>query len=204
MSSCTHTGVNLTTPTGPRLVLLVIAVVELFQSIPDCDVNHIVAESDGFGYDISIRLPGDDFFLHLEVKSPTRRGRLSFFLSRNEFEQMRRDKCWFLMAIRLNQALEAVSLSTVDHDWLRLAVPTDNVGGRWEAVRLDVPQNAIRSGFNPVRARLDLNTPPLLNAFPIGLGNIAHRLVTPSLILESIRRRDTTKNGGYYCVSRIP
>src|SRR5262245_54571514 len=63
-------------------------------------VEHVSLQSDGLGYDIAVS--ERNFLSHLEVKSSTRQSRLSVFLSRNEFEVMRRDPSWALIAVTLS------------------------------------------------------------------------------------------------------
>ncbi|MEU4572556.1 DUF3883 domain-containing protein [Nonomuraea sp. NPDC023979] len=121
------------------------ALVELLRAATDVPVHHVAAISDGYGYDIAV---GD---VHIEVKSTTRRGRLTIYLSRNEYETMRRDPAWVLTLVRLDRELRPVSVATVDNGWIETAVPTDrSERGRWEAARFDVPGEAIRSGLPSV------------------------------------------------------
>ena len=126
-----------------------IALVSLLASMSDLQVEHVAAESDGYGYDINVAMP--DNVLHIEVKTTTRRGRLSIYLSRNEFETMRRDAHWLLVVVRVNDALEPVAAATVDRGWIADAVPDDRPGARWESAKFDVPQCAIAAGIAPMR-----------------------------------------------------
>ncbi|MEU1895572.1 protein NO VEIN domain-containing protein [Streptomyces pristinaespiralis] len=115
-----------------------LALVELLAASTSERVEHIAAWSDGFGYDIAVhatRYPG-----HLEAKSTTRRGRLTVFLSRNEYETMLRDPHWELVAIRLSEDLRPEAIATVPKEWIVRQAPTDQGSrGRWESCRLDVP-----------------------------------------------------------------
>ena len=54
-----------------------VALVRLLRSSTGVDVDYIAGIADGFGYDIVVR--ATSFRLNLEVKSTSRRGRLSFF-----------------------------------------------------------------------------------------------------------------------------
>ncbi|NBE53320.1 DUF3883 domain-containing protein [Streptomyces boluensis] len=115
-----------------------LALVDLLTNSTTARVEHVAAWSDGFGYDIAVHSahhPG-----HLEVKSTTRRGRLTVFLSRNEYETMRRDPHWELVAIRLTADLEPEAVAAIPKEWIAEQAPTDqSPQGRWESCRLDVP-----------------------------------------------------------------
>lgn len=126
-----------------------LALVSLLESVEEFHVRHLAAESDGFGYDICALTPAGD--LHIEVKSTTRRGRLSIHLSRNEFETMLIDSNWCLAAVRLDDNLAPVAVATVDREWVDTAAPVDRPGGRWEAVKLEVPPKAIIPGLPAVQ-----------------------------------------------------
>lgn len=140
------------------------ALVSLLELVANLHVRHVAAESDGYGYDIHAAMPQE--VLHIEVKATTRRGRLSIYLSRNEFETMRRDSQWLLIAVRMNDDLEPVATATVDRAWLTIAAPEDRPGGRWESVKLDVPQHALNPGVVPLRKCANLTAPPILDGIP--------------------------------------
>lgn len=140
------------------------ALVSLLASMASLQVRHVAAESDGYGYDIHAAMPDD--VLHIEVKTTTRRGRLSIFLSRNEFETMRRDPHWLLVALRMNRALDPVAAATVDRAWLTAAVPEDRPGARWESAKFDVPQHALTAGIVPIRTRPTVFAPLILQGDP--------------------------------------
>ncbi|WP_231369875.1 protein NO VEIN domain-containing protein [Arthrobacter sp. 135MFCol5.1] len=110
------------------------------------DVDHVAAVSDGFGFDIAVR--ATSFTGHLEVKSTTRRGRLIIYLSRHEFETMKSDRHWQLVAVRIDKDLELRSIATVSREWIHCSVPKDqDLHGRWESVRLHVPPQSLVSGI---------------------------------------------------------
>ncbi|GAA2693905.1 protein NO VEIN domain-containing protein [Actinoplanes palleronii] len=137
------------------------ALVDLLRACLDADVDHVAAIADGYGYDVAVGAAG--FVLHIEVKSTTRRGRLKIFLSRNEYETMRRDPAWQLVAVRLNTDDGIAAVATVDRHWLASAVPTDrSVFGRWESCRIDVPSSALTPGIPSLQPVLGLHVPPLL------------------------------------------
>lgn len=128
-----------------------LALLGLLRRETHAEVHHVAAISDGYGFDISVG--AESFTGHLEVKSTTRRGRLTFFLSRHEFETMRRDAFWHLVAVRLDHNLELRSVATVSREWIDRAVPVDrSAHGRWESTRLDVPLESLVSGLPMIPA----------------------------------------------------
>ncbi|NKR43375.1 DUF3883 domain-containing protein [Rhodococcus hoagii] len=123
-----------------------LALVDLLREYEHIQVEHVAAWSDGFGYDISVE--GQDFSAHLEVKSTTRRGRLSIYLSRNEYETMLCDPAWSLVAIRLTDELQPCAVASIPRVWLESQAPSDRgVHGRWESFRADVPAGVAQPGI---------------------------------------------------------
>lgn len=142
-----------------------VGLIKLLESVESLTIRHVAAESDGFGYDISVSARGFD--MHIEVKSTTRRGRLRIYLSRHEFDTMRHDRSWALVAVRLNEELEPVSLATVSRDWLIDTAPIDrHPGSRWESVRLEVPQEAIEHGVSRLNRLVRCPKLAILAGFP--------------------------------------
>lgn len=122
------------------------ALVRLLNTVPGSVVNHLAAESDGYGYDVQVTIATSE--AHLEVKSTNRRRRLAIYLSRHEFETMGRDPHWALAAVLLDSNLNIDAVATVARDWLAAAVPGDRtMYGRWESVKLDIPGSAIEPGL---------------------------------------------------------
>lgn len=100
-------------------------------------INHVAETDDGFGYDISASIQEVEW--HLEVKSTTRRGRLSFFLSRHEFETGLADSDWKLLVVGLDDELEASCIAEVDKSALKRFAPSDRTtSATWENVRYDM------------------------------------------------------------------
>ncbi|MDH6281548.1 hypothetical protein M2280_002769 [Prescottella agglutinans] len=123
-----------------------LALVDLLREYEHIRVEHVAAWSDGFGYDISVE--GQDFSAHLEVKSTTRRGRLSIYLSRNEYETMLCDPAWSLVAVRLTDDLQPCAVASIPRAWLESQAPSDrSVHGRWESFRADVPAGVAQPGI---------------------------------------------------------
>lgn len=114
------------------------ALLGLLAASTNAQVEHVAAWSDGYGYDIAVR--GPEHQAHLEAKSTTRRGRLTLYLSRNEYETMVRDPAWVLVAVRLGEDMDPRAVATVPTEWIADNVPADSGRhGRWESCRLDVP-----------------------------------------------------------------
>jgi hypothetical protein len=122
------------------------SLVELLRRETSCVVEHVALTQDGLGYDVRVADP----VANLEVKSTTRLGRLTLYLSRNEFEVMRVDPAWQLVAVLLDSAdLDTVTaLATVDRAWLLAAAPSDrSAAGRWESMRVHVAPAALTGGI---------------------------------------------------------
>ncbi|MFC7240855.1 DUF3883 domain-containing protein [Catellatospora aurea] len=116
------------------------------QALPNASVDHVARWSDAFGYDIAVHAPG--ITAHLEVKATTRRGRLTAYISRNEYRTMQRDPAWRMVAVLLTPDLELASVSTVPSDWIADQVPSDSSSfGRWESCRLDIPAAVLEAGI---------------------------------------------------------
>ncbi|MCA2218426.1 DUF3883 domain-containing protein [Jidongwangia harbinensis] len=138
------------------------ALVELLRDSVDADVDHVAAVSDGYGYDIAINAAY--YALHIEVKATLRRSRLKIYLSRNEYEVMRRDPSWQLVAVRLDTDDRIAAIATVSRTWMASEAPTDHgMSGRWESCRFDVPPAALRPGITSLQPVLRSFAPPLIN-----------------------------------------
>ncbi|MEE4544682.1 DUF3883 domain-containing protein [Streptomyces sp. V4-01] len=138
-----------------------LALVALLAASVQGRVDHVAARSDGHGYDIAVA--ADLACAHLEVKSTTRRARLTVYLSRNEFETMRHDPAWQLVALRLGQEMEPKAIATVPKEWITAQAPGDrNSYGRWESCRLDVPPGVPVPGIPSIASLLVEDSSELL------------------------------------------
>lgn len=138
-----------------------IGLVDLLTQAVDAEVEQVSLWSDGLGYDIAVTAP--EFASHLEVKSSTRRGRLTLYLSRNEFDVMRRDPNWALVAVTLSPELNVVAVRTIRSSWLTTAAPRDNgSGGRWQSCRFDIPAEETVPGLPALTPVLRANASPIL------------------------------------------
>lgn len=109
-------------------------------------INHVAETDDGFGYDVSASIQDIDW--HLEVKSTTRRGRLSFFLSRHEFETGLADKHWKLLVIGLDDELRASCVAEVDKSALKKFAPADRTtSASWENAKYDMGGGHLSPGL---------------------------------------------------------
>lgn len=116
------------------------------ELVEGAKVEQVSTWSDGLGYDMAVW--GRDVTAHLEVKSTTRNGRATFFLSRNEYETMRRDRSWVLVFVRLSPDLKLAAIETVETAWIRESVPTDTtIGARWESCRFEAPESSRTPGI---------------------------------------------------------
>lgn len=139
------------------------ALVRLLRNCVNAEVNHVAAVADGYGYDIAINAA--DYMLHIEVKATSRRGRLKIYLSRNEYETMRRDLSWQLVAVRLTPEDHIAAVATVNREWLEAEAPTDRGAyGRWESCRIDVPLTALLPGIPSLQPVLSRRAPTLLTS----------------------------------------
>lgn len=122
------------------------ALVELLRERSDAVVEHVSTWSDGFGYDVAYS--AGTVSGHLEVKSTTRLGRFTAYLSRHEYEVMLRDPDWTLVAVRVTTGFVLAGVGSVPSDWVAANVPQDiGAFGSWAGVKLDVPAEVISDGI---------------------------------------------------------
>ncbi|MFD3803262.1 protein NO VEIN domain-containing protein [Streptomyces sp. NPDC058619] len=143
------------------------ALLRILRGSTTAAVEHIAAWSDAHGYDIAVDGPACS--AHLEVKSTTRRGRLTVFLSRNEYETMRRDPDWHMVAVQFGLTSEPIAVSTVPSAWIAAHVPADpGAFGRWAACRLDIPPDVPEPGIRALAPLLTPTASPLLAGIAAG------------------------------------
>ncbi|WP_146175330.1 DUF3883 domain-containing protein [Paraconexibacter algicola] len=121
------------------------ALVELLEADYPGGVDHVSQRDDTLGYDI--RVDTGDASWHLEVKSTTRRGRLTVFLSRNEFLVAQHDAAWKLVVVGLREDLSPGAVCTGSRPALWEAAPTDRPGARWETARFDLAPESLTLGL---------------------------------------------------------
>lgn len=109
--------------------------------------RHASLEDDGLGYDIAFR--PTDIEYHLEVKSTTRRGRLTIFLSRHEHEIAQLDSRWHLIVIGLDTDGQAAAIATATESALLARSPLDRTpAARWESVRHHLTADDLDPGLH--------------------------------------------------------
>lgn len=129
------------------------ALVALLREHTDAQVDHVATWSDGYGYDIAYK--GTPMTAHLEVKSTTRFGRLTVYLSRNEYNVMCRDDCWALVAVRLTAELNIDGVGSIPKAWIAAQVPRDaGPRGSWASCKLEVPADVVYNGIHHLDADL--------------------------------------------------
>lgn len=138
-----------------------LALLELLAESAEGRVEHVAAWSDGYGYDIFV--DASQHSAHLEVKTTVRVGRLTVYISRNEYETMLRDPAWELVTVRLTPELKLTAIAAVPKEWIADHVPSDRTQqGRWEACRLDIPPEVPVPGIPSVAPMLADTAPEVL------------------------------------------
>lgn len=108
--------------------------------------RHVSLADDGLGYDIEFTCQGTTW--HLEVKSTTRRGRLTIHLSRHEHEVANLDPDWRLVVIGLDDQDNAAAVATANTTALLARAPRDLYpSARWDSVRHQLSSGDLRSGL---------------------------------------------------------
>lgn len=116
--------------------------VSILRERTDGRVDHVSTWSDGFGYDIAYAQ--GEVNAHLEVKSTTRIGRFTAYLSRHECDVMLRDHHWALVAVRLTDKLAIAGVGHVPREWIGANLPQDaGPSGAWASCKLEVPLEVI-------------------------------------------------------------
>lgn len=124
--------------------------------------RHVSVTDDGLGYDIEFTRQGTTW--HLEVKSTTRRGRLTIHLSRHEHEVAKLDPDWRLVVIGLDGQDKAAAIAIVDTAVLLDRSPRDLYpNARWDSVRHQLSPADLRIGL-PFVGSISQETP--LHAVP--------------------------------------
>ncbi|MFF7865984.1 DUF3883 domain-containing protein [Streptomyces qaidamensis] len=138
-----------------------LALLELLSESAEGQVEHVAAWSDGYGYDIYVNAPQHS--AHLEVKTTLRVGRLTVYISRNEYETMLRDPDWELVTVRLTADLEITAVAAVPKHWIADHVPSDRTPrGRWQSCRLEIPSDVPVPGIPSIAPMLTEAAPEVL------------------------------------------
>lgn len=122
------------------------ALVRLLRDRTDGHVEHVSSWSDGFGYDVAWTQATK--YAHLEVKSTTRLGRFTAYLSRHEYSVMLRDDYWVLVTVRLNADYDVIGLGSVSKAWIAENVPRDSSPfASWASCKLEIPAEVVGQGI---------------------------------------------------------
>lgn len=131
-----------------------LALVALLESRWAGSTRHVALDDDGMGYDIAFT--HNDTVWHLEVKSTTRRGRLTVYLSRHEHEVARLDPRWRLIVIGLDSSDQVRGLATANGDAIIRRCPIDrNSASKWASVRLDLLPSDLELGLPFASSNID-------------------------------------------------
>jgi hypothetical protein len=124
--------------------------VELLKQETDSHVEHVALWSDGHGYDIAVTKA--TFEAHLEVKTTTRKNRISVYITRNEFETMKLDPNWRMVVVQLTESFTVEAITSVPSSWLLLHAPLDRGPyGQWESCRINLPAGSTEKGLSFLR-----------------------------------------------------
>ncbi|MDP3271603.1 protein NO VEIN domain-containing protein [Limnobacter sp.] len=119
----------------------------LLEDLYPGSTTHVALKHDGFGYDILFRY--GEYEWHLEVKSTTRRGRLSVHLSRHEHDVGARDPQWRLVVIGLDEGLKLRALATAKHSKIMGRAPRDfSQLSQWASVLHQLGPDDLDAGLN--------------------------------------------------------
>jgi hypothetical protein len=107
---------------------------------------HVASLGDGYGYDIAFEHNQREW--HLEVKSTTRRGRMTIYLSRHEYEVSCYDPAWLLIVVGLDSNLQLKAVGTIRAGYLASLAPVDvGMEARWQSVAYDVSGKHLTQGI---------------------------------------------------------
>lgn len=122
------------------------ALVKMLERQWPGSTQHVSLNNDGLGYDIVFRHA--DTEQHLEVKSTTRRGRLTIHLSRHEHNVAKLDPHWQLVIVGLDATNQAAAIATAPSKALLSRSPRDlHPSARWDSVRHDLTPADLKPGL---------------------------------------------------------
>lgn len=123
-----------------------ILLVELLRGYAGVTVHHLSLLDDSLGYDA--RATGRGHSALIEIKATTGVAD-RFFLSRNEFERMKKSDDWCLQLVHLaDDRISSMSFTT--SEWLAAVLPSDSSdAARWNSAYVEIPQIALGEGLHP-------------------------------------------------------
>ena len=156
-----------------------LALVAELKKVWPGEVVHIAEEHDGWGYDVSA--VNSDASFHIEVKSTTRRGRLSVHLSRQEFEIAQLDSSWHLVVIGLDDHHNLTSAATVRKGVLPGRSPEDtSPDTKWQSARYDFDVGDLEPGLPFLQAWVANTHPSSALVTGVALGQEAFEWMPPT------------------------
>ncbi|WP_342114569.1 protein NO VEIN domain-containing protein [Pseudoduganella sp. OTU4001] len=105
-----------------------LALLNILEQLWPGTTVHVASLGDGYGYDIAFKHNRREW--HLEVKSTTRRGRVTVHLSRNEYEVGISDPNWRLIVIGLDARLQLKAVATLSIGQIAALAPRRCTRGR--------------------------------------------------------------------------
>lgn len=122
------------------------ALVAILEKYWPGSTHQASLDDDGLGYDIAFQ--PDSVEHHLEVKSTTRRGRLTIYLSRHEHEIAHLDTSWHLIVVGLDAEGQVAAIATAAEKMLFARSPLDrSSAARWESVRHQLTATDLSPGL---------------------------------------------------------
>jgi hypothetical protein len=123
-----------------------LGLLQLLESNWPGSTEHVASIGDGYGFDIAFQHNQREW--HLEVKSTTRRGRMTVYLSRNEYEVSLKDPYWRLIVVGLDANLQLKAFATLSPGHLAAAAPADrSAESKWQSASYDVARSALTNGL---------------------------------------------------------
>lgn len=123
-----------------------LALMELLNEGGDGKPIHVAASSDSHGYDIL--WAGNHEVAAIEVKTTSRRGRLTVHVSRHEYEVSRYEPGWCLVVVFVSDDQHMRAAATLSTDWIHANAPSDtSPNSRWESAALSPPATALSPGL---------------------------------------------------------
>jgi hypothetical protein len=123
-----------------------LALIKLLEEKWPGSTTHIAAFDDSAGYDIAVDLPEGSW--HLEVKTTTRKGRLTVHLSRNEYAIGRYDANWAMVVVGLQDEAIGAIATVRSHGLLATRIPRNvDSKGRWEVSAIDLGEGDLVRGL---------------------------------------------------------
>jgi hypothetical protein len=120
--------------------------IELLERSWPGSTTYVALDHDGYGYDVALSI--ERVTWHLEIKTTPRRGRLTIYLSRHEYEVSLLDPNWQLVVVGLNSDGTLGCTATAKWEQLQVRAPADGVSGtRWASARYEIDRTQLSAGL---------------------------------------------------------